>query len=213
MTWFTHSRSREPRTVLSWAASGGEGRTNAEPTIRRELRPGDLEAIVAHHEATYPPEYGLDSHFVDHVRASVKAAAERGFRRDNDRVWIVEHAGRHAGSLALTDEGEGFGAVRWFVLDRALRGRGLGRRLVGELIADARALGYGGLWLETFSDLRAAAAIYRSHGFEVVSSVTGPRWGRDEITYQRYELGLHERAHSSSRARAGSSSRPFSVSA
>ena len=44
--------------------------------------------------------------------------------------------------------------------------------------------------LETFSELNAAAHLYREHGFQVVSAETGPRWGRAEITYQRYEAEL-----------------------
>jgi ribosomal protein S18 acetylase RimI-like enzyme len=186
---------------------------SSSPTVRREVRPGDLEAIVAHHGATYCPEYDVDSSFVAHVAASVSAAAKRGFPRPRERIWIVEVEGDHAGSLALTDEGNDLAAVRWFVFDSRLRGQGLGRRLIGELLAEAEAAGYAGIWLETFSDLSAAAHIYRSHGFEVKASDTGPRWGRDELTYQRYELSFQARAQSSSSPRAGSSARPFSVSA
>jgi ribosomal protein S18 acetylase RimI-like enzyme len=181
--------------------------------IRRDLRPGDLGEIIAHHGRLYGREYGVDSTFEGHVGASVSAPGGRGFPTANERLWIVETEGRHAGSLALTDEGGGLGAVRWFVLDPELRGKGLGRRLVGELVAEAEAAGYRGLWLETFSDLRAAAHIYRSHGFELISSETGPRWGRDELTYQRYELSFQERAQSRRSESTGSSSRPFSVSA
>ncbi len=185
----------------------------ASPSVRRDLRPGDLDAIVAHHGAVYLPEYRLDSRFEAHVAASVAAAGARGFPRPNEGVWIVEDAGGHAGSLALTDEGDGLGAVRWFVLDQRLRGNGLGRRLLAELIGEAEAAGYGGLELETFSDLRAAAHLYRSHGFELRSAQTGPRWGRDELTYQRYELSFQARAQSRSSPSAGFSERPFSVSA
>jgi ribosomal protein S18 acetylase RimI-like enzyme len=181
--------------------------------IRNDLRPGDLGAIIAHHGETYSAEYGLNSAMEAHVAASVAKAGVRGFPRERERLWIVECGERHAGSLALTDEGDDLGAVRWFVIDRELRGHGLGRRLVGELLAAAREFGLRGLWLETFSDLRAAAAIYRSVGFEVVSEETAPRWGRERLTYQRYELELDPRAHSSSRPRTGSSSRPLSVSA
>lgn len=182
-------------------------------TIRRDLRPGDLDAIVAHHGAVYCPEYGVDSNFEAHVGASIAAAVARGFPRGRERIWIVEADGEHAGSLALTDEGGGLGAVRWFVFDPELRGHGLGRRLVGELMAEAEAAGYEGLWLETFSDLRAAAHLYRSHGFELRSAQTGPRWGRDEVTYQRYELSFQARAQSRNSPSAGSRERPFSVSA
>lgn len=186
---------------------------SATPAIRHDLRPGDLGAIVAHHGVTYLPEYDLDSTFEAHVGAGVTAAGKRGFPGERERLWIVELGGRHAGSLALTDEGDDLGAVRWFVLDRALRGRGLGRRLIGELLDHARADGYRGLWLETFSDLSTAAAIYRSYGFRVVSEDHSPRWGRERFTYQRYELSLQDLAQSSSPASTGSSSRPFSVSA
>jgi GNAT superfamily N-acetyltransferase len=128
-------------------------------------------------------------------------------------VRIAEIDGRHAGSVALTDEGDGWAALRFVVLAPELRGQGLGRRWVAELLEAAEADGYVGVRLETFSELRAAAHIYRSHGFEVTSADTGPRWGRPEITYQRYELNFHSRAQSASSERAGPSERPFSVSA
>ncbi|MDX6581092.1 MAG: hypothetical protein QOI10_276 [Solirubrobacterales bacterium] len=185
---------------------------NSVPTIRRDLRPGDLGAIVAHHGRVYCPEYGVDSTFEAQVGASVAAAGKRGFPRPGEGIWIVELNDRHAGSVALTDEGER-GCVRWVVLDPALRGQGLGRRLIGEVVAKAEAAGYDGLYLETFSDLRAAAHIYRSYGFELTSEETGPRWGRPDVTYQHYELSFQSRAQSRSSASAGSSERPFSVSA
>ena len=89
-----------------------------QPTIRRELRPGDLGAIVAHHGARLPAR----------VRRRLDLRGARGRQRRRRRqarlpaaqregIWIVELDGRHAGSLALTDEGDGLGAVRWFVLD------------------------------------------------------------------------------------------------
>lgn len=183
------------------------------PFIRREIEPGDLGAIIAHHGVVYGAEHGLDSTFEAHVGASVVAAGKRGWPRRDEGAWIVEVDGRHAGSLALTDEGGGLAALRWFVLDRKLRGHGVGRRLVAELLAAAERAGYERVGLETFSDLRSAAHIYRSHGFELEWSQHGPRWGRDQLTYQRYELNFHSRAQSSSAPSAGSSERPFSVSA
>jgi ribosomal protein S18 acetylase RimI-like enzyme len=185
---------------------------NSAATIRRDLRPGDLGAIIAHHGRVYCPEYGVDQVFEANVAAAVAAAGKRGFPSAGEGIWIVELDGRHAGSVALTNEGEQ-GWVRWVVLDPELRGQGLGRRLIGEVVAEAEAAGYESLHLETFSDLRAAAHIYRSHGFEVTWEETGPRWGRSDLTYQHYELSFQSRAQSRSSASAGSSERPFSVSA
>ena len=46
---------------------------SADPTIRRELRAGDLGAIIAHHGRLYPSERGVDASFEAHVAASVAA--------------------------------------------------------------------------------------------------------------------------------------------
>jgi ribosomal protein S18 acetylase RimI-like enzyme len=160
------------------------------PNVRRELRPGDFGAIIEHHGRLYAREYGMGSSFEAHVAAAVARAALRGFPREGEAIWIVERDGIHAGSLALTDEGDGVACLRFFVLDPAVRGHGLGRRLLHELLDTAQEAGFDRVVLETFSDLRAAAHLYRSYGFSVVDAESGPRWGRAGITYQRYELEL-----------------------
>jgi GNAT superfamily N-acetyltransferase len=186
---------------------------DARLEIRTTLRPGDLGAIIAHHGDVYGREYGVDSTFEAHVAAAVSAAGKKGWPGPGEHLRIAELDGRHVGSLALTDEGDGWAAVRFFLIDAELRGQGLGRRWVAELLEAAEADGYAGVRLETFSELTAAAHIYRSHGFEVISSDTRPRWGRPEITYQRYELDFQSRAQSASSESAGPSERPFSVNA
>jgi ribosomal protein S18 acetylase RimI-like enzyme len=181
--------------------------------IRSDLRPGDLGAIIAHHGQLYSREYGVDSTFEAHVAAAVAAIGKRGWPGPREHLRIAELDGRHAGSLALSDERDGWAALRFFVLDAELRGRGLGRRWVAEVLESARRDGYEGVRLETFSDLRAAAHIYRSQGFVVTSEESGPRWGRSAFTYQRYELAFQAPAQSASSESAGSSARPFSVRA
>jgi len=166
------------------------GDVSAEPTIRRELRAGDLGMIVAHHGRVYGEEYGVDSTFEGHVAATVARAAARGFPSRREAICLVEVEGEHAGSLALTDEGNGEASIRWFALSPEVRGHGLGRRLLGEMLARAAEAGYARVRLETFSELEAAAHLYRDHGFELVSADTAPRWGRERITYQRYEMEL-----------------------
>jgi ribosomal protein S18 acetylase RimI-like enzyme len=163
---------------------------SGEPTIRRELRPGDLGAVVAHHGRVYGEEYGVDSTFEAHVAATVAEAGKRGFPSPQEAIRVVELDGEHAGSIALTDEGNGEATIRWFVLSPELRGHGLGRRLLDEMLAAAAESGYSRVVLETFSELEAAAHLYLEHGFEVVSVDTAPRWGREQISYQRYELEL-----------------------
>jgi ribosomal protein S18 acetylase RimI-like enzyme len=160
------------------------------PSIRRELRPGDLGEIVALHGRVYSEEWGHDETFEAMVAQSLVDAAAQGFPGPHEGVWLVEEGGRLVGSLGLTDEGDGEARVRWVVFERSLRGRGLGRALLDELFAEVEQGPYTRVTLETFSDLEAAAHLYREHGMELVWEDTRPRWGRPAVTYQRYELLL-----------------------
>jgi ribosomal protein S18 acetylase RimI-like enzyme len=166
----------------------------SEPIVRSDLRPGDMEEIVAHHRRVYGEEYGVNSEFGDFVAVAVARAVERGFPGEREAIRIVEIDGEHVGSIALTDEGNGEAAIRWVVLSPEARGRGLGRRLVSELLELAKELGYRCVWLDTFSELTTAAQLYLDAGFAVTGSDTAPRWGRESITYQHYELELVDRA-------------------
>jgi N-acetylglutamate synthase-like GNAT family acetyltransferase len=158
--------------------------------IRRELRPGDLGTIVREHGRIYAREHGVDRRFEAMVATAVADAAARGWPGAREGVWIVERDGEFAGCLALTDEGNGLAAIRWVFLHPSVRGRGIGRRLIAEAVATAEKHGYETLGLETFSELTTAAQLYREQGFELIWEDPAPRWGREEITYQRYELSL-----------------------
>jgi len=157
--------------------------------VRRELAPGDAEAIVDLQERIYRAEHGLDGRFTASVRAGVREALRSGWPERAGAVWLVERDGQFGGSLALTEEGGGTARVRWFVLAPELRGTGLGRALIADLLAEADAAGHRRLVLHTFSALKTAAKIYRDNGFRVVSEHVSNHWG-PEILNQEYELDL-----------------------
>jgi ribosomal protein S18 acetylase RimI-like enzyme len=158
-------------------------------TVRRTLRDWDVEAIVDLHDRVYRGEYGRNDVFVAAVERKLHAARAAGWPELGGAVWLVEHEGKVAGSVAFTDEGDGAGWVRWVVFAPEVRGQGLGRALIGELIDEARAQGLKRLELETFSDLTTAARIYRRAGFLVTWARERDDWG-PTITYQHYEMPL-----------------------
>jgi ribosomal protein S18 acetylase RimI-like enzyme len=146
--------------------------------IRRELRPGDVGAIVRLHGLVYGAEHGLDHTFETYVARTVADVVEGGFPADDEGVWLVEAGDELVGMLALTREAPDAARVRWFVFQPALRGRGLGRRLVDELVAFADAAGYERIVLETFDRLATAAHLYRSHGFALREAAERDLWGQ-----------------------------------
>ena len=91
----------------------------------------------------------------------------------------------------LSDEGDGEGRVRLFLLAPRAAGPGASAAACSTSCSRSpREAGYERLTLSTFSDLRAAAHLYRRAGFRVVCEEDAPRWGREQFRYQHYELVL-----------------------
>jgi GNAT superfamily N-acetyltransferase len=164
--------------------------SNDSILIRRALRPEDAAGIAELHRRVYAPEYGMNDVFVARVAEGVLDAIAAGWPESGGGVWLIDgERGDLDGCVALTPEANGVARLRWFVLAPELRGRGLGRSLVGDLLACARKQGFERLELETFNALAAAARIYRDVGFEVTWERERTDWG-PLITYQHYQLEL-----------------------
>jgi N-acetylglutamate synthase-like GNAT family acetyltransferase len=152
--------------------------------------PGAIGGVAALHARHYAASHGFGAFF------EAKVAAELGeflCRLDPARDLFrcaMDAEGRVLGSIAL-DCGEAPGAahLRWFILDGALRGRGLGARWLGEAMDRARALGLARVWLWTLDGLDAAAALYARAGFATVEEVAAEQWGRRTVE-RRMELTL-----------------------
>jgi ribosomal protein S18 acetylase RimI-like enzyme len=157
--------------------------------IRSDLRPGDVGDVVRMHGEVYAREYGLDATFEGSVAEMLGMLIGRGWPGDDEGIWVAEADGERVGAVILSDEGDGVSRLRMFVLRPEHRGAGVGRRLLEELLARARVAGYERMELDTFSELRAAAHLYRGAGFKRVSARHQVMWGR-EIEFERYELEL-----------------------
>jgi ribosomal protein S18 acetylase RimI-like enzyme len=157
--------------------------------IRSELRPGDIGDIVRMHGEVYAREYGLDASFEASVAETLAMLIRRGWPGRGEGIWVAEADGERVGAVILSDEGDGLSRLRMFVLRPEHRGAGVGGRMLDELLASARAAGHERVELDTFSELRAAAHLYRAAGFRRVSARRQLMWGR-EIEFERYELEL-----------------------
>jgi ribosomal protein S18 acetylase RimI-like enzyme len=156
-------------------------------TLRTDLRPGDLGAVVALHGTLYAREYGFDATFEAYVAGPLAAFVLAGSPRE--RLWLAEQDGRLVGCVAVVAAGPDTAQLRWFLVDPAARGAGLGRRLLGEAVEFCAGHGYRSVILWTVSALTAAARLYRAAGFRKVEENAGRRWGV-EVVEEKYELLL-----------------------
>lgn len=155
----------------------------ADRMILEGWAPGVIGGVAALHARFYARSHGFGAVF------EAKVARELGDflgRLDPARGDLfrcaIDAEGRVLGSIAL-DAGdpspEGLWHLRWFILDAALRGQGLGRRWLAEAVAAARAGGAPGIYLWTLAGLDAAAALYAAAGFAVTDRVAAMQWGKE----------------------------------
>ena len=156
-------------------------------TIRVGPRPGDLGTVLAMHGELYAREYGYDERF-EALVAGIVAKFVQHFDPARERCWIAAIDGEAVGSVFLVRQSKSVAKLRLLLVEPTARSLGLGKRLVEECIAFARAKGYRKLVLWTQSNLSAARAIYKGAGFRLVSrephqsfgaKLTGEYWALD----------------------------------
>ncbi len=144
-------------------------------SIRHDLRPGDVGYITYLHGILYAPEQGWDHTFDAYVAIPLAEFARSNSLRE--RIWIVEDEEKIIGSVAVVKFSDREAQLRWLLLDPAVRGRGIGRKLVEEALDFCRDAGYPSVFLWTVNTLPIAANLYQSVGFERRDELTHKIWG------------------------------------
>lgn len=165
-------------------------RASGDRVVIRPYRVGDIGWAIERHARFYADEYGWNAEF-EALVATLFARFANEHDPARERLWAAELDGERVGCVFVVrnDEDPTVAQLRCLLVDPKAQGRGIGRRLVAECIAFARAAGYRKMMLWTNDILHAARRIYEAAGFELVREEPHHSFGHD-LVGQYWELAL-----------------------
>lgn len=170
------------------ALAQGAGADTTPPAtasgIQEGYRPGCIGDIAGLHARFYSDHWRFGLFFEKKVATELAAFAET-LPGDGKALWLHVENGRTLASLAIDgNPAAGTAHLRWFIVDDALRGTGIGRQLMSHAMrfVDSR---FQETYLWTFKGLDAARHLYESFGFRLAQESEGEQWGA-RVTEQRF---------------------------
>ena len=155
----------------------------------RPFREADLDYVISGQLALYAEEYGFTSDiWKAYLTGSVRDFAER-FDSGRDCMFIAGHNRVPCGCVAIAHTDDGTAQLRFYFIEKELRGNGAGHRLIDRAIDFCRDAKYNRVLLWTFSMLDTARHLYTGRGFRVTDTHVNNEWGRP-ILEEKWELEL-----------------------
>jgi GNAT superfamily N-acetyltransferase len=176
---------RSMRTIQRLLRDGDEPQA---AFVIRDPRPGDIGWIIHRHGVLYAEEYGWDESFEGLV-AEIAGRFIQRFDPKLEHCWIAERDGEIVGSVFVVRKSARVAQLRLLYVEPSTRGLGIGRRLVDECIAFAKAKGYRTMTLWTNAVLHSARKIYQAAGFKLVKEARHHSFGKD-LVGQHWDLRL-----------------------
>lgn len=163
---------------------------NAAPEIfiKAGYIPGSIGRISELHGTYYHRDWGFGLYFEAKVASELSAFLQR-FDEKRDGIWLAEKKGRIEGAIVIDGiDAENEGAhLRWFIVSDALRGKGVGRKLMDKAMAFCRGRGYKKILLWTFEWLDADRQLYEGTALRLTRQQRGEQWGT-LVNEQCFEL-------------------------
>ena len=181
-------RDRLVKSMLAIERLLGGRAEPAVPYVLRPLQSGDIGWITHRQGVLYNQEYGWDETF-EALVAQILAKFVEEFDPRRERAWVAEREGEVVGSVFVVKESDTVAKLRLLYVEPSARGLGIGRRLVDECIAYARARGYRRMVLWTNDVLASARRIYQAAGFQLVEQENHHSFGKD-LVGQNWALDL-----------------------
>jgi GNAT superfamily N-acetyltransferase/DNA-binding MarR family transcriptional regulator len=174
--------------LLQSAPPAGDSAATRADEIRivAGYRPGMLGKTLELHARYYARVSGFGKLFETYLAVEGGSLVERldnpineawaAVRGDDDEI---------VGTLFVDGEDDKGPQMRFFIVDDAIRGRGIGRQLLNAAMDFVRANSFATCGLWTMASLKAACRLYEASGFVVAEDIDMTKWGQT-AKFRRY---------------------------
>ncbi|ODT88898.1 GNAT family N-acetyltransferase [Phenylobacterium sp. SCN 70-31] len=146
-----------------------------------EFAPRHAEAFRTLNEAWISKHFAIEA-----KDREVLGDPQRKIVAPGGRIFMAMNGDEAVGCVALVKMADGGFEVAKMTVSEALRGSGLGRRLMQRCIDAGAEMGATRLYLETNSGLGPALALYRAMGFRDLAPAETPYARADVFMERRY---------------------------
>ena len=156
--------------------------------IIRTHQPGDLGIVTHFHGKYYADNYGYTEIFEAFV-AKEFSEFILNFDTKKSVFYVVEKNGKVEGSIALQHRSNTSAQLRFFYLSPALRGLGIGKTLMNNIMSFAKKIKYNHIYLWTHKGLDSAQMIYAKNGFKMTETKIHSLW-KENLEEQMWEVNF-----------------------
>lgn len=156
--------------------------------IEEGYRSGVIGRVIELHGRYYGQSWDLERRFEVEVAVELADFFAR-YDAARDGFWCALDGEAVLGAITIdgAPTAEDGVRLRWFILDPASHGRGIGRRLLATALDWCRDNGVGRVWLATFDGLGAARRLYEQAGFRLVREYRDTDWNDAGVTHQVFD--------------------------
>lgn len=150
----------------------------------RPSKPGEAGYVSYLQMTLYQKKYRFRPVFEKYLLSALTQYVENP---EGSRLWVALDQDRIVGSIAICKADKDTAQLRWFAIDEAYQGKGLGNQLVGIAMNFCREQGYRHVYLWTIDILGAARHLYGKYGFQHTEDKPNDEWTGSRIMEERWD--------------------------
>lgn len=159
------------------------GQESGEVSVR-PYRPGDPSLVCKFYYDLFARQYGFNGSVEAYF---IRGMAELFDHPGESQLWVAERGDTLVGCIAVVRKGEQEAQLRWFGVDMAVQGMGVGKRLLETAMEFCREQDYRHVILWTIDILKPARHLYGQFEFVLTETKPNVEWADHELLEEKWE--------------------------